>query len=511
MILKPWTRRLILVSTLFLVLPLIVLLNINIVPNTLIWSQIRSSLLNRYLFESLRILVLSVVLSMGFGSSLAFIFHRFHFKFKRFLLITAMLPLAIPSYVYAMIAMDFFSVTGPVYAFLGPIVMNHYLIVSVIFALTLYPYVLITTLARLSFQGNHYQQMARSLGKKPWVVFMKISLPFALPGMVAGGALVGFEVLNDYGTVSYLGTPVLSFLIYDAWFRFGSLATALHISRYYILFTVMVAFIFWLIKQKTLVHIPVIPPKKNNEKMPIIARLYLYTILVIAFVAPLIYLVRLLGPNNPIMQTINQAFSTMTLAILGTLLITFLAVIFIQPTRKKYSKMYAISMSGYVIPGTIIAIVFLTFFNGFGNLLGFTSKIPILFSFITLLLALVFRFIKLMSDTLKTKYDRLNPEISGISQSLGMSPFKTFIKVDLPLIKPALIGGALLVILDIIKELPLTMVLRPIGFETLASSVYRYMMNEQLASAAFPALVMIFLAAICVIVITKESSAYVND
>ena len=507
MILKPWLKQTILFVAFLLILPMVVLLNINLVPNALIWNQMRQSLFNRFLFDSIRILFLSVFFSMVIGSSLAFIFHRYHFKFKRTLLIVSMLPLAIPSYVYAMITMDFFSVTGPVYHLLGPVMMNHYLAVSLIFALTLYPYVLITTLARLSFQGDLYQKMARSLGKKPWVVFLRIFLPLALPGIIAGSALVGFEVLNDYGTVSYLGTPVLSFLVYDAWFRYGSLETALHISRYYIFFTMIVAFIFWFLKQKSQVSIPIIPPKKNHHKIPFGFMILLVLVIFVAFIGPMIYLITLLGPIHNVFPSLIQAASSLILAILGTSLIALISVFLIQSTRKKNSKMYTLSMSGYVIPGAIIAIVFLTFFNG----LGINRTFPVFFSFVVLLLAIVFRFIKLMSDTLKTKYDRLNPEISQMSQSLGMSPFKTFIKVDLPLIKPALIGGGLLVILDIIKELPLTMVLRPIGFETLASSVYRYMMNEQLSSAAFPALIMIFLAAICVIVITKESSAYVND
>lgn len=507
MILRPWPKRLILLFTLLLITPLIILLNINIRPNEVIWNQIQSSLLNRYLLESIRILGLSVLLSMGIGSGLAFIFHHYHFKFKKLLLIIVMLPLAIPSYVYAMITMDFFSVTGPVYEWVGPLMMNHYISVSLIFALTLYPYVLITTLARLSFQGNHYQQMARSLGKKPWVVFLKVTLPLALPGIIAGSALVGFEVLNDYGTVSYLGTPVLSFLIYDAWFRFGSLETALHISRYYILFTVLVAFIFWLIKQKTFVHIPFSPSKKNIKSLPFWTRLFLGVIIFFAFLGPMMYLISLVDLSNFNGSSIIHMGSTAILALLATLFIAVLALILIQPTRKKYSRIYAISMSGYVIPGTIIAIVFLLFFSGLNTSYGFA---PIV-SFIVLLLALIFRFIKLMSDTLKTKYERLNPEMSQMSQSLGMSPLKTLINVDFPLIKPALIGGALLVILDIIKELPLTMVLRPVGFETLSSSVYRYMMNEQLSQASIPALMMIFLAGLCVTLITKESSAYVND
>lgn len=506
MILSLWSRRFIMMGTLTLIVPLFILLNVNIVPETVIWNQIQSSLMNRYFLESIRILGLSVLFSVFIGSGLAFIFHHYRFKFKRFVLIVSMLPLAIPSYVFAMISMDFFSVTGPVYEWLGPVLMNHYVSVSLIFALTLYPYVLITTLARLSFQGYQYQQVAKSLGKNSLTVFLKITVPLSLPGIIAGGALVGFEVLNDYGTVSYLGTPVLSFLIYDAWFRFGSLVTALHISRFYILFTVGVAFIFWFFKHKTAVHIPFQPPSQHHQKIPLYAIVFLVFIISIAFVVPMLYLIHLIDLSSIRVFSYETILSTGVLATVGTLLIGILTVIFIQPTRRKTSKVYALSMSGYVIPGTIIAIVFLMFFNQ----IGWFSRASTWTSFIVLVLAIVFRFIKLMSDTLKTKYERLNPELSQVSQSLGVSPLKTFMTVDLPLIKPALIGGSLLVILDIIKELPLTMVLRPVGFETLASSVYRYMMNEQLSQAAFPAMIMIGLAGLCVTLITKESSAYVN-
>jgi len=233
--------------SILLLMPFSALIGALFSPSNAIWDHVRETLLPTYLFHTTLVLVISVTLATVIGASLGFLFARRAFPAKKWWRLALILPLAIPSYVYAMITADLFSITGLVGRTLAQLGVGVSLSwmnipgVSVMFALALYPYVFLLTESTLRHHGTHYETAAAQLGVGPLKVFFKITLPLVLPGIMAGASLVAFEVLNDYGTVAYFNIPVFSFAIFDAWFRLGDLTTALRIGGYFIVFTFLLS------------------------------------------------------------------------------------------------------------------------------------------------------------------------------------------------------------------------------------------------------------------------------
>lgn len=497
--------------SLLLIVPLSALLGALFSPPSTVWLHVRDTLLPTYVWHTLLVLVFAVGMAGLLGTSLALLFQNVDFKFKRFYRVILVLPLAIPSYVYAMIYADLFSVTGFIGRFLfslGSGVSISWMNipgVSGMFALGLYPYVFLITESTLKNHGTLYEKAARSLGASPAKVFFKVTVPLILPGIIAGMSLVAFEVLNDYGTVAYFNIPVFSFAIFDAWFRLGDINTALRIGGYFIVFILVLSVLSERLKRPKSGRTLIPPTALPQAKHPIRVHIALAVVISVALFIPLaqlLYYVTLSTiPTGLLMAFVRTAFISLSVVSI----ILMIALLLSQPLRQKPHPFIKMAALGYVIPGSIIAVSLMAFTDQMVAVGLSLFNVPFFrYSILMVMGGMVIRFLTLAMNPLSSAYIKLGNQYSLASQSLGQSWLQTLIKVDLPLIKGSLIAGGLLIAIDLIKELPLTLMLRPFGFETLSTMVFRSMQNEELATAAWPALGMIVLSALAIYYLMKE-------
>lgn len=380
------------------------------------------------------------------------------------------------------------------------------------FALALYPYVFLLTESTLRHHGTHYETAAAQLGVRPFKVFYKITLPLVLPGIMAGASLVAFEVLNDYGTVAYFNIPVFSFAIFDAWFRLGDLTTALRIGGYFIVFTFLLSWAMDRLKKPRggRLEKPRAPLSKLKHPKVVMALMGLFWLVTTGI--PILQLIHYLTlaplPSGLFMALIRTAWvsGVVVVIILG------LSLVLMQPLRKKRMPLIRMASLGYVIPGSIIAV----------SLMGLTREMEAVglellrlsvfrYSAGIVIFAMVIRFLTLGMNALTSGYKKIGVRYSLAAQSLGKSWHQTLRQVDIPLLRESLISAGLLIAIDLIKELPLTLMLRPFGFETLSTLVFRSMQNEEIARAAGPALGMIALSTLALIIMMKERPSDARD
>lgn len=500
-----------LLLSVFLLVPFSALIGALFSPSNRVWEHVRVTLLPTYLWHTTGVLILSVGLATLIGTVLGIVFARYRFKGKKYWRLALILPLAIPSYVYAMIYADLFSVTGFIgrnMAQLGvPFSLSWMNIpgVSVMFALALYPYVFLLTETTVRHHGTHYEEAALNLGTSPFKVFHTITLPLIAPGIIAGASLVAFEVLNDYGTVAYFNIPVFSFAIFDAWFRLGDLTTALRIGGYFIVFTFLLSLLMDRFKRpkagKIIESKRFFKPLKHPWLAAFSASILLLMTVGIPLAQLLYYLTIAPVPDAFLMALIR----TLWLSVIVVAVILLLSLFLIQPLRKKRIPIIRMAALGYVIPGSIIAVSLMALTSDMEALgFAFVSVTFLRYSVVMVIFAMVIRFLTLGMNALQSGYKKVGMRYSLASQTLGKSWLETVRKIDVPLLKESLISAGLLIAIDLFKELPLTLMLRPFGFETLSTLVFRSLQNEEIARAAGPALGMMMLSVLAIVLLMKE-------
>ncbi len=496
-----------------LLVPFSALIGALFSPSNRVWEHVQDTLLPTYLWHTTGVLIFSVGLATLIGTVLGIYFARYTFKGKKFWRLALILPLAIPSYVYAMIYADLFSVTGFIGRNIAQLGMQFSLSwmnipgVSVMFALALYPYVFLLTETTVRHHGTHYEEAALNLGTSPFKVFRTITLPLIAPGIIAGASLVAFEVLNDYGTVAYFNIPVFSFAIFDAWFRLGDLTTALRIGGYFIVFTFVLSMVMDRFKRPRAGRIKKVQPVTQHLNHPWMAALSASALLLITVGIPLAQLIYYLS-IAPVPEAFGMAFlRTLWMSALVVALILMISLILIQPLRKKRLPLIRMASLGYVIPGSIIAVSLMALTADMEAMgFAFISVSFLRYSLVIVIFAMVIRFLTLGMNALQSGYKKVGMRYSIASQNLGKSWFETLHKVDIPMLKESLISAGLLIAIDLFKELPLTLMLRPFGFETLSTLVFRSLQNEEIARAAGPALGMMMLSVLAIIMLMKERS-----
>lgn len=496
-----------------LLIPFSALIGALFSPSSVIWRHVRDTLLPTYLTHTLAVLTISVLLATLIGGSLGMLFARKRFAYQKVWRIGLILPLAIPSYVYAMIYADLFSVTGFIGRTLWQFDASLSLAwmnvpgVSVMFALALYPYVFLITESTVRQHGTHYETAASQLGASKWRIFWTITWPLILPGVIAGASLVAFEVLNDYGTVAYFNIPVFSFAIFDAWFRLGDLNTALRIGGYFIVFTFILSLVMDRLKKPKTGRIVKATAEKPALKHPKIVFMSMGLLVLITLIVPLSQLVYYVS-IAPLPASMGAAFMrTAWVSVLVVGIILAVSLLLMQPLRNQRIPLIRMATLGYVIPGSIIAVSLMALTADMEAIgLSILNIATLRYSVIILIFAMVIRFLTLGMNALSSGYKKIGNRYSLASQSLGQSWGKTLRKVDIPLLRGSLISAGLLITIDLIKELPLTLMLRPFGFETLSTLVYRSMQNEEIARAAGPALGMIGLSTLAILYLMKERS-----
>lgn len=525
------------ISGILILLPLFNILVELFSPTTPEWMHIKTYLLRTYITNTIILVLLVSVIAITLGLFSAYFISRFEFKGRRLLSWLLVLPLAVPAYIAGYIYADMTSYTGTltrILSFLGidqSINIMHTFGASIIFAFTLYPYVYLLSLSSLSRQSSTYNDSAKLLGASAFRRFMTITLPLLRPALVAGSLLVILETLNDYGLVHYFNIRVFSFAIFNAWFQLGDVTSAIRLSAYLMLTVFMIILVERALRGKKKYHMPnkskLISRQKPKLPLKIFIYFFLMTILFIGFFAPvlqMLYYLFLTIKTTLTTDLLIITLQTIISAVIATSAIVIIAIIMVNFNRLKKRKplhkyWVKISNLGYAIPGAVIAVSIHIFFVDLDRLLSpvyrfFNPDSPTLLitmSVFTLLFAYVIRFLSIGFNAVESQYEKVGTHFTESAYMLGSSKLKTLITVDLPMIYPGLITAFILVFVDVIKELPLTLILRPTNYDTLATSAYVYASNEMIQETSMPSLVLILIASTLIFIITHYKKGVFNN
>ncbi len=493
-------------ASILLALPLIALVWLALTPQDSIWEHLSTTILPHQLRTTLVLLLLVSLLAGSMGTLTAWLVTFCQFPGRSLLAGLLLLPLAIPTYIAAYSLGDFLDPAGPVYplwqAVLPQLAFPRLQSIggaSLVLSLVLYPYVYLS--ARVAFiqQATHLIEAARTLGLRPVQCFWRVGLPMARPAIAVGLALVMMECLNDIGAVEYLGVETLTIGIYDTWMVRSNLAGAVQLAL------ILLAFIAVLImlersqrgargyhhsrggRHRSLPRFALSPARQ-------MVALVLCTLpVLLGFVLPVFLLVHYALSDIAPAGLARAASHSLFLALTAAALTCLIGLLLSYGTRSDKSRLMRtltqIASLGYAIPGTVLAIgvmASLSFIDraslGFIALSGTTTA---------LMFAYIVRFLSLSYGSVEAGFGRVPPAMDMAARSLGKTRLVTLLRVHIPLLRPTLLAAMLLVFVDVMKELPATLILRPFDFETLASLVYTYASLGQIEEAALPALIII--------------------
>ena len=496
-----------------------------------IWLHLATTVLPDYIINSfvLTIGVNCVVLIIGVGT--AWLVTACRFPGSNTFEWALLLPLAAPAYLLAYTYTNMLEYFGPVQTWLReifgwsslqdywfPSIRNIWGAIAMI-GLVLYPYVYL--LARLAFleQSVCTLEASRSLGCGPWRSFFTVALPLARPGIMAGLALVMMETLNDFGTVEYFGINTFTTGIYRTWFGMGNRLAAAQLAAILMLFIfLLVSLELWSRRQAK--YYKNTSLQKPNQRYQLgmvrslLAGIACFIPLALGFLVPGAYLLQLTIDNAE--ETLNDRFSDLASnsLILATITAAIAVVIsLIMAYGKRLSPNLAMKVStnvagmGYAIPGSVIAVGVLIPIGNFDNTLdswmrntlGISTGLLLSGTIAALIFAYLVRFLAVAFGAIQSSLNGIKPNLDDAARSLGYGSGQTLIKVHIPLMWGGMLTSAMLVFVDVMKELPATLAIRPFNFDTLAIRVYQYASDERLIEAAAPALAIVLVGMIPVI------------
>ncbi len=494
------------------------------------WGHIASNLLPSY-FSNTFILLSGVALcTFILGVGVAWLVSIYDFPGRKYFEWLLILPLAFPSYMMGYSYVGILEYTGPLQSFLrnslgmqfkGPIIdiMNMPGAIFIL-SISLFPYVYVICRASFLRQSHQMQEAALLLGSSRIRMFTKIALPMARPAVAGGIALAGMEVLNDYGTVKYFGIDTFTSGIFRAWFSFGDINTAIYLSA---ILTLIVLVLIWLENIQRGSRAWTTQSSKNKPVRRIETTFkstsWIYTaicslVLLISFILPLIqlfYWVSLTWRkviNSEFILLIVRSFS---LAIGSAVAIAVLAIILLYAVRLsplKWTRYIARTASlGYAIPGAVIAVgVMIPMMKMDRFIIWLSSNqsgMILSGTLIILVVAYIVRFMAVGYNAIDAGFQKTGPYVNEVARSLGASSFRTLWKIDIPLIKNSIAGAILLAFVDILKELPLTLILRPFNFHTLATKAFDMATNEMIAESANASLIVVLTGVIPIILLNS--------
>ncbi|MEM6837154.1 MAG: iron ABC transporter permease [Cyanobacteria bacterium P01_C01_bin.120] len=501
-----------------------------------VWRHLAATVLPSYILNSLALMVGVGGGVLLLGVSTAWLVALCRFPGARLFEWALLLPLAAPSYLLAYTYTDFLDYFGPVQtqlrtlfgwetaaAYWFPDVRSLGGAI-VLFSLVLYPYVYL--LARVAFQEQSLGvlEASRSLGCNPWRSFRTVALPLARPAIAAGTALALMETLNDFGTVDYFSVPTFTTGIYRTWFGMGERLAATQLASLLLLFIiVLVALERWSRRQ--------VRYYQSVGSSRRLARFELRGIRAIAacLTCALPIFLGLLLPGLLLLwmtltnldKSLNREFfelagHSLLLASITALLGIGLALILAYGARLQPGAgvRFGVQMAalGYAIPGAVIAVGILVPLGRFDNALsalaerwlGTPTGLLLSGTIAALIFAYLVRFLAIAISTLQAGLAKVRPTLDDASRCLGNSPTQTLIQVHAPLLSGSLLTAATLVFVDVMKELPATLVIRPFNFDTLAVRVFQYASDERLVDAAAPALAILLVGIVPVVLLSDR-------
>ncbi len=515
-------------------IPILSVLSSFFVSSGEIWSHLASTVLGDYITNSL---LLIVGVSSGvvlFGVALAWIITMCSFPGQKYFEWAAVLPFSIPAYLLAYIYTDFFGITGTLQTAIRStfdLGISEFVLPEIrslwgailIMILAFYPYVYM--LARSAFlnQSVSLFEASRIMGYTTTQSFFKIALPLARPGIAAGLALALMETLNDFGTVQYFGVQTFTTGIYRTWFGLGERPAAAQLAGFLLLFIVVLILLERWSRSRIKDQTNATNRFKRIQRFDLTglkkwgAFLVCMIPVFLGFVLPVALLVSMFLNNIDSVNTrfLLYSLNTLSVAAIAGLITVSVALLMAYSSRLNPSKLVKglnqFGALGYAIPGSVIAVGVLIPFGWLDNTIdsfarsNFQVSTGLLLSgtLFAMIFAYVVRFLSVSYNGINSSLQKISPSVDEASRGMGYSFSQILRKIHIPMLSGGLLSAFLLVFVDVMKELPATIIIRPFNFDTLAVQVYRLASDERLGESAGAALAIVLVGIIPVILLSK--------
>ena len=531
-----WLRIFAVVIAGLISLPVVIILSYVANANGELWQHLIDTVLNDYLLNSL-LLLLGVgagVLLMGVPT--AWLTSMCSFPGRRLLSWALLLPLAMPAYIIAYTYAGLLDFAGPVQTWIRDITGLSYGAywffeirslggAIIMMSLVLYPYVYLMARAAFLEQSVSSIEVGCSLGYSRWQAMWSLALPMARPAIIAGLSLALMETLADYGTVQYYGVSTFTTGIFRTFYGYGDVAAAAQLAASLLGFVILLVLLERYSRRRARYH-SAAESRARADLIPLsgskalMASLICLSPLMFGFIIPATQLLLwAIFEAEPLgWDFVGLAWNSLSLAFLAAIIAVTLAIILSYAKRTKPIKpvrmVLAMAGFGYALPGTIIAIGVLIplawldhrLMDVFDSLGWGSSGLLLSGSLVALLFAYTVRFLAVALGSVQSGLEKIKPSLDHAGRSMGHSPLDILRKIHVPLMRSSILTAVLIVFVDVLKELPATLILRPFNFNTLAVRAYELASDERLVDAA-PASIMIVLVGLIPVLMLHASIA----
>ncbi len=531
-----WNTSLLLVSLLFSI-PLAVVFGSIFFPEKEVWSHLSDTVLTDYIGNSLALLIGVGFFSLLLGVIPAWMVTMYRFPMSRQLEWALLLPMSIPAYIIAYSYTGALDVAGPLQTMIRELTGWHYRDywfpevrslggAIAMLSLVLYPYIYL--LARSAFieQSICVLEVSRTLGCNSVDAFRRVALPLARPAIMVGLSLVVMETLADYGTVQYFGVSAFTTGIFRTWFGLGNSMAAAQLSAMLLVFVSVFLYLEKRSRKRARFHhtssrYSKLMQQQLSKGQGTIALIVCASPLIFGFIIPVGILINwAIDTYSSVLGKDFYAllFNSLVLAFITSILALVIALFMAYSNRNSQSvinrMMVRFVSMGYAIPGTVIAVGVLIPFAWFDNTLDkllmdnfdINSGLLISGTVFTLVFAYLVRFLAVSINTSEAALGKIKPVMDEVAKTAGMQSASIVKRIHMPMMRGSLLTALLLVFVDVLKELPATLILRPFNFNTLAVRTYELANEELLADAAVPALAIVMAGIIPVILISNSIS-----
>jgi len=516
-------------------LPMLMVVFAAFSAETTTLNHLVSSVLTDYIISTIQLSVLVAAGAFFIGVGAAWLVTAYDFPGRRFFQLSLVLPLAFPAYILAYAYTHVFDHPGVVQAFLrdtfvlGP---KEYWFpeirslggAALMLTLVLYPYVYLLARAAFIQQGLRGFETARTLGKGPISAFLTVTLPMTRPAIAGGVLLVVMETIADFGTVSYFGVQTFATGIYTSWFSMDDRAGAAQLALGLLCFSLLLIFLERITRSNEAAYnrlgLSNIPPSSRlRGKKACVAWCLCFVPFILGFAGPSITLLIMAATSfqdslQP--RYLDFIVNSVTLAAIAST-ITVLAATIIGYCRRLNPNTYTSAISsiarlGYAVPGGVIAVGLLFPFAAIDNFLdewmrsvfNISTGLLLTGSITLLILAYMTRFLAAAINAFEAGEVTISKNIDAAASTLGHSSISILWRVHMPILAPSLLTAALIVFVDVMKELPATLILRPFNWDTLAVQAHRLAADERLYEAALPSLIILAIGLLPVALICRQ-------
>lgn len=497
------------------------------------WDHIWQNTLPPYLINTALLMVMVGILSAAIGVTSAWLVVAMDFPGRRLLSWLLILPLAAPAYIIAYVYTDFLAFSGPVQTALRSsfgLAFGEYWFpqirslpgAALMLSLVLYPYVYLLARTAFATQSLNQYQAARSLGAGPTQAFFRIVLPCARPAIAGGLALVLMETLADFGVAEYFAIPTFSTGIFRTWLAMGDKAAAMKLAAIMLLFVIILLWMESASRKGRVENSDGFSSVKNDRKLGLGGSILAISIcsfpVIFGFLLPATILLNYtIESGDPQGWEIlsGYIFNSLSLSMIVSAIAVGLAILLVYAQRRaSTSKTKAgirIATLGYALPGALLAVGLLAplgqfdqFLTGWAQeQLGYGGGLLLTGTSAILIYALVVRFLTVSFNSVNGGMARIPLSMDAAARSLGASPKRVVGAIHLPQLRASLAAGGALVFVDVLRELPATLILRPFNLETLATRVYRLASDERIAEASTSALLIVATGLIPVLILNQ--------